>query len=107
MRTVYLVLAIVGALAPLGFFAAFFAEHGTSVPLFLRSTFINAAASGFVVDLLISSLVFWLYMFEQRQGPKPWLFILLNLSIGLSCALPAYLYARSGTRYESSAVTSS
>ena len=36
-------------------------------------------------------------MFQQKQrknGPNPALFIVLNLTIGLSCALPAYLYAR-------------
>ena len=93
MRTLYLVLAVIGALVPLGFFAAFIADYGVGVPLFLRSTFANYAASGFVADLLISSFVFWIYMFQRKQGPKPWLFILLNLSIGLSCALPAYLYA--------------
>ena len=29
----------------------------------------------------------------RREGPAPWLFVVLNLTIGLSCALPAYLYA--------------
>ncbi|MGI9326878.1 MAG: DUF2834 domain-containing protein [Pseudomonadales bacterium] len=93
MRNLYLLLAVIGALVPLGFFAAFFVDNGVSVPPFLRGTFANYAASGFVADLFISSFVFWIYMFQRQQGPKPWLFILLNLSIGLSCALPAYLYA--------------
>jgi len=31
---------------------------------------------------------------KESNGPKPYLFIILNLAIGLSCALPAYLYAR-------------
>jgi hypothetical protein len=35
-------------------------------------------------------------MFATRtQGPSPWPFIAINLLIGLSCALPAYLYVRS------------
>jgi len=40
---------------------------------------------------------FWLFMFlqvKESNGPKPYLFIILNLTIGLSCALPAYLYAK-------------
>jgi hypothetical protein len=46
-----------------------------------------------VADVLISSLVFWVVITARRPaGPTPWPFIVLNCSIGLSCALPAYLY---------------
>ena len=99
LRSVYLVLAIVGALLPYLFFFDFFAEFGISLPDFVALLFANGAAGGFTADLLISSAVFWLFMFAQRakrpgEAPAPWLFILLNLTIGLSCALPAYLYAQ-------------
>jgi small-conductance mechanosensitive channel len=100
LRSAYLLLAVVGAVVPYGFFLGFFAEYGFSVPAFLASLFASGAAGGFTADLLISSFVFWLFMFARRaqppkQGaPAPWLFILLNLTIGLSCALPAYLYAQ-------------
>ncbi|NIN67634.1 MAG: DUF2834 domain-containing protein, partial [Anaerolineae bacterium] len=63
---------------------------------FVSALFANGAAGGFAADLLITSFVFWLAMFYQRskgKGPRPALFIALNLLIGLSCALPAYLYA--------------
>lgn len=93
MRTLYLILAIIGTVVPLGLFAAFFAEHGGSFMDFVRGTFANQAASGFVLDLFISSFVFWAFMFTRPDGPRPWLYIALNLCIGLSCALPAYLYA--------------
>ena len=33
-------------------------------------------------------------MFQAGEGaPRPWPFIVINLLIGLSCALPAHLYA--------------
>ncbi len=35
-------------------------------------------------DLLITSGVFWVYMFSRSEGPAPWLFIVLNLTIGLT-----------------------
>ena len=92
MRNLYLALAVAGAVIPYVFFAGFFLEHGISLARFLSALFANGAAGGFTADILISSLVFWLYMFS-RNGPRPWLFIVLNLTIGLSCALPAYLYA--------------
>lgn len=92
MKNVYLVLAIVGAVVPYFFFVQFFADSGINLPAFISALFANSAAAGFTADLLITSLVFWIYMFSRSEGPAPWLFIALNLSIGLSCALPAYLY---------------
>lgn len=97
MKKVYLILAIAGAVVPYLFFFRFFGANGLDLPAFLGAIFANDAASGFTLDLLISSLVFWLFMFGQaRRGdaPGPLPFIAINLTIGLSCALPAYLYAR-------------
>lgn len=98
LKTVYLLLAILGAVIPLAFFADFAAEQGLDLITFVMALFVNGAAGGFTVDLLISSFVFWIYMFSNQQdGPKPWAFIALNLCIGLSCALPAYLWAKTKT----------
>ena len=93
MKNVYLILAIAGAVVPYVFFFQYFGEHGLVLQSFVGALFVNNAASGFTADLLITSLVFWIFLFSRRQGPSPWLFIVLNLTIGLSCALPAYLYA--------------
>ena len=96
MRSFYLVLAVVGAIIPLTFFAQFFfGGGGEAAPLnFVSALFVNGAAGGFAADLLISSFVFWGYMWHRRaSGPKMFPFVALNLFIGLSCALPAYLYA--------------
>ncbi len=97
MKTVYLILAIVGALLPYAFFVQHFSSEGVSLSGFVSALFANPAAGGFTADLLFTSLVLWIFMFHQRnrdRGPRPILFIVLNLLIGLSCALPAYLYAR-------------
>jgi len=96
MKHLYLILAFVGAVVPYLFFIAFFREAGINLAGFVAGAFANGAAGGFAADLLISSLVFWLFMFSRwRAGantPHPGWFILLNLTIGLSCALPAFLY---------------
>ena len=94
MKNVYLALAIVGAVIPLLFFAGVFHEQMVPLAGFIPALFVNGPAGGFTADLLITSVVFWIYMFNAPNGPKPWLFIALNLCIGLSCALPAYLYRR-------------
>lgn len=95
MKNVYLFLSLAGAVVPYGFFMEFFGEFGIDLPVFVSALFANGAVGGFTADLLISSLVFWIFMVGQKDGPAPWLFILLNLAVGLSCALPAYLYATS------------
>ncbi|MDA1077028.1 MAG: DUF2834 domain-containing protein [Proteobacteria bacterium] len=92
MKNLYLVLAIAGAVVPYVFFIEFFAVEGLALPSFIGGLFANGAAGGFTSDLLITSLTFWIYLFSRSQGPKAWPFVLINLTIGLSCALPLYLY---------------
>lgn len=95
LRAVYLLCAVLGAVIPLAFLVGFVADQGLDLIAFVAALFANGAAGMFTADLLISSFVFWLYMFSnQHEGPKPWAFIAINLCIGLSCALPAYLWAR-------------
>jgi len=97
MKALYLVLAIVGAVVPYVFFLQHFSSEGLSLSVFVAALFANGAAGGFTADLLVTSAVFWMFMFHQKthgKGPNPVLFIVLNLLIGLSCAFPAYLYAR-------------
>ncbi len=96
MKTLFLILAILGAVIPYTFFLQYFSSEGVQLTGFISALFANGAAGGFSADLLITSFVFWLAMFYRRSkkgGPSPILFIALNLLIGLSCALPAYLYA--------------
>ena len=97
MRALFLILAIVGALVPYAFFLQLIPTSGVPFRDFLSVLFANGVVGGFTADLLLSSLVFWIAMvhqWQQGRGPRPVLFIVLNLLIGLSCALPAYLYAR-------------
>ena len=97
MKNVYLMLAIIGAIIPYIFFFQFFQSEGLNIFSFISALFVNGAASGFTADLLITSFIFWIFIFQQYRsgkGPKPHLFIILNVLIGLSCAVPAYLYSR-------------
>lgn len=97
LRNLYLLLAIVGAIVPYVFFVQHIQAVGPGPLDFVAPLFANGAVGGFTADLLISSFVFWIAMFvEQRRdaAPAPALFIALNLCIGLSCALPAWLCAR-------------
>ena len=93
MKNVYLSLAIIGAIVPYLFFFDFFAAAGVDLGAFIAALFVNGAAGGFTADLLITSLAFWIFLWQKKVA-NLWIYILLNLTIGLSCALPAYLYMR-------------
>lgn len=98
MKRLYLFLAIAGAVLPYIFFTQYIIREGVNLPGFVSALFANPPTSGFTSDLLVTSVVFWIMMFHDKKpgkGPNPLIFIALNLLIGLSCALPAYLYARS------------
>lgn len=97
MKKVYLALAILGTVAPYAFFAPYMMQNGVALTDFVRMLFANLPASGFTVDLLIASEVFWIWSwFESKTHSIRhwWLFVVLNLTIGLSCALPLFLYFR-------------
>ncbi len=91
MKNLYLLLAVVGAVVPYVFFAEHLTTVGFDVVDFVRAGFVNGVAGGFTADVLISSVVFWVYLFS-RKAPLIWMYIALNLLIGLSCALPLYLW---------------
>ena len=96
-KNIYLILAILGAIFPYVFFIEFLQISGLNLWLFIEAIFVNGAAAAMSVDLIIASIVFWLFLFEQsknKDNPKPIVFIILNLTVGLSCALPAYFYAK-------------
>lgn len=97
MKKIFLALAVVGAILPYFFFIQYLLSEGLSPSKLTAAVFANPAAGAFTTDLLVSSGIFWIFMFlerSRRKGPNPFLFILLNFFIGLSCALPAYLFAR-------------
>ena len=81
-----------GLVLPWVFFTDFMSTHGFNVFAFVGALFGNGASAGVTVDVVISSFVFWIYMFSKEGPAKPWPFIAVNLAVGLSCALPLYLF---------------
>ncbi len=96
VKRFYLVAAIIGAIAP---YATYFGYLG-SVPGAsgaLSLAWGNPIAAATLVDFSISCLVFWPFLFVEakRLGIKhAWFFVVTNVIIGLSFALPAFLYMR-------------
>jgi hypothetical protein len=93
-KTVYLILAVIGFVAPYYFFLQVRAfDQAELFQLFSASKIL----SGVAMDLLISVIVFWFFMFTEARKLEmkyPWLYLLATLLVGLSFALPLFLYFR-------------
>ncbi len=96
-KNIYLLLAIIGFLLPYYFFFRFFGEGGFSLSSLVGQLFANNLSAAFVVDLFISIIVFWVYLFAEAnrlQMKNTMLYVLATLFVGLSFALPLFLYFR-------------
>ena len=96
-KTVYLILAAAGLSVPDYFLFRFLRENGFDIPLLVQQLFANNISTFFAVDLIISILVFWIYVFSEAnklQMKNAWLYFLASLLVGLSFTLPLFLYFR-------------
>ncbi|HJR09199.1 MAG TPA: DUF2834 domain-containing protein [Pyrinomonadaceae bacterium] len=97
MQWLYLVLAILGAVLPLSQLVPFLLAYGFDVPLLFRQLFANHVSAFFGLDVIVSSVALWLFVFSEgrRRGMKNlWLYIFCNLAVGVSLALPLFLFFR-------------
>lgn len=98
MQIIYLLLSVLGFILPYSQFIPFIANNGLDLPLFFEQLFANRISSFFALDLFISSVVFWLFLFKEGtrlQMKFLWIYVVLNLTVGLSFALPLFLAMRS------------
>jgi hypothetical protein len=97
MQITYFILALVGFALPYSQFIPFLADHGLNLSLFWSQLFANQASSADTLDLFTSSCVFWIFAFKEgtkQQMKFLWIYVVVNLIIGLSCALPLFLGMR-------------
>ncbi|HJU53589.1 MAG TPA: DUF2834 domain-containing protein [Pyrinomonadaceae bacterium] len=100
MQWLYLVVAIFGAALPLSQLVPFVAAHGLDVPLLFRQLFETNAAAFFGLDVIVSSVALWLFVFTEgprRRMKNLWLYVVCNLAVGVSLALPLFLFFRERT----------
>ena len=97
MQWLYLAAAILGTILPLRFLVPFFLANGLNLSLFFQQLFQNNVSAFFGVDVIVSSLALWLFVFSegrrQRMG-KLWAYVICNLLVGVSLALPLFLFFR-------------
>lgn len=95
MRKFWFLAVLLGTLSPYYFFYSQIVSDGFKWPNLLNLIFPTYAATGFVVDLLVTSLIFWIYIFKKVDRSLFIQIVLLNLTIGLSAAFPYFLYRTS------------
>src|SRR5690242_3293167 len=99
-KNIFLILAIIGFIVPYYFFLQLPAENGFNLPVLIQPFFANNFMKGAAMDLTISVIVFWVYAFAEAnrlQMKNPWVYVLATLLVGLSFALPLFLYFRERT----------
>ena len=97
MQWLYLIAAILGTVLPLSYFVPFLAANGLNLPLFFRQLFQNDVSGFFGMDVIVSSIVVWLFVFSEgrRRGMMNlWFYVVCNLLVGVSLALPLFLFFR-------------
>jgi hypothetical protein len=95
--TLYLWLCVPGVIVPWFFLAGFLVSGEATIPLFFSSIFVNYIASAVAADLIVSALVFFVFIFFEgrRVGVKAfWPVVAATLFVGLSFGLPLFLYLR-------------
>jgi hypothetical protein len=100
MQWLYLITAILGTVLPLCFFVPFLMTHRFDMNSFFQLLFQNHVSSAFGIDVFVSSIVLWLFVFSEgrRRGMKNlWCYVLCNLLFGVSSGLPLFLYFRART----------
>ena len=93
-KNIYLVLAVIGFIAPYYFFLQ---VRDFNLNELLQLFSASKLLSGVAMDLLVSVIVFWFFMFTEARKlemKNPWLYLLATLLVGLSFALPLFLYFR-------------
>ena len=96
-KNIFLILAIVGFLAPYFFFVQVPPASALDLPALIQPLFANNLMKGVGMDLTVSVIAFWTFVFVEAnrlQMKAPSVYLLATLLVGLSFALPLFLYFR-------------
>jgi hypothetical protein len=96
-KTLYLGLCFVGFILPYWQFLPWIAQHGLNLATFAHELFANRISAFFGMDVLVSAVVLIVFMrveSQRRSIRGRWLPIVALLLVGVSLALPLFLYLR-------------
>lgn len=97
VKVIYLLLCVLGFVLPYSQFFPFILEHGLDIKLFFEQFFANKISGFFGMDVIVSSLVLWTFVFwegTRLKMPNLWVYVVCNLLVGVSLGLPLFLLMR-------------
>jgi hypothetical protein len=97
LKNVYLLLCVLGLVVPYSQFVPWLHENGMNLGLLVRQLFANRISSFFGLDVLVSSAVLLVFMRVEGRVlrlQRRWLPIIGLCTVGVSLALPLFLYLR-------------
>ena len=97
LKTVYLLLCVLGAALPFSQFVPWVLDHGLDLRLFFGELFANRIGGFFGMDVIVSAVVLCVFVATEgrRRGVRPlWAPIAATLAVGVSLGLPLFLYRR-------------
>ena len=97
MKTLYAAFCVLGLMLPYYFFLPFLWSHGLDLGLVLNQLFATQISAFFGADVIVSSLVLWLFIYHEARKRRIklwWLAIVANLVVGVSLGLPLFLLLR-------------
>jgi hypothetical protein len=100
-KNLYLGLCLMGTVLPYSQFVPFLRKHGLDGQAFLDQLFATHIGGFFGWDVIISSIAVWVMVaVEGRRADlrHRWVPIVANLAVGVSLALPLFLYMREARR---------
>ena len=100
-KHLYLGLCVIGTVLPYTQFVPFLREHGLDLRLFFEQLFATHIGGFFGWDVIVSSVVLWVMVGVEgrRTGIRyRWVPLAASLIVGVSLALPLFLYLREARR---------
>jgi len=97
LRHVYLMLCVLGIIVPYAQFVPWLLEHGPDLGLFVRELSSTRIGAFFGLDVVLSAIALFVFMFAERRAVvirHVWLAALGTLIVGVSFGLPLFLYMR-------------
>jgi len=93
-KNIFFALTVIGFIAPYYFFLQ---VHEFDLNALFQQFAASKILSGTAMDLLVSVIVFWFLMFTEAKKldmKNAWVYFLATFLVGLSFALPLFLYFR-------------
>jgi hypothetical protein len=96
LRHLYILACILGTILPLRHLYRFLSEQGLDVHAFFAQLYSTPISALFASDVTVSAIVLILFMSVEgrRLGIRRYRLALLGLAVGVSLALPWFLYLR-------------